>query len=316
MWGRAGETDSGWVGADPDDDLDQRLATEEEPFDLAQPHVLTLLGPVVTAALGPALMGEPLDRAAESLRPLAAGVDPKDALLAELEDAYAAGVRTVVALCRTEQALSDLAWLAGRVPVHLVAAGSPELAATESGLPIGALVLDLDASPAANQIDRDAMASMYRERALPVTVRSRDHQLALDEANALLLRGVEPDRLWVGGCDWGDNPAGPLALLETGISVAFDRVDAAIGHADGGSQGRGYAELIGGLIRAGYAEQIVLGSGIDRGDDLRINGGPGMAAVLERFPLELMGAGIGAMDIRQMVVETPARLLTIRPGER
>jgi hypothetical protein len=59
-----------------------------------------------------------------------------------------------VALCRTEQALSDLAWLAGRVPVHLVAAGRPALAATESGLPIGALVLDLDASPAANQIDR------------------------------------------------------------------------------------------------------------------------------------------------------------------
>jgi hypothetical protein len=28
-----------------------------------------------------------------------------------------------------------------------------------------------------------------------------------------------------------------------------------------------------------------------------------MAAVLERFPLELMGTGIGAMDIRQMVVE-------------
>jgi hypothetical protein len=70
--------------------------------------------------------------------------------------------------------------------------------------------------------------------------------------------------LWVGGCDWGDNPAGPLAVLETGISVAFDRVDAAISHADGGSQGRGYAGLIAGLIRSGYAEQIVLGSGIDR----------------------------------------------------
>src|SRR5690349_1898173 len=40
-WGRAPETDSGWVGAGPDDDLDERLAAEDEAaFDRGAPHVM------------------------------------------------------------------------------------------------------------------------------------------------------------------------------------------------------------------------------------------------------------------------------------
>ena len=316
MWGRARETDSGWVGAGPDDDLDQRLASEESSFDLSQPHVRTLLGPVVPAALGPTLVGEPFDLAAETLRLPAAGVGLEDALLAELEDAYAAGVRTVVALCRTEHARFLLTWLASRAPVHLVAVASPEMAVEGDGLPFGAVVLDLDASPSANQSTLDAVISVHRERALPVMVRSRDSRKALDVTNALLLGGIDAGHLWVGGCEWDDDPAEPLAVLETGISAAFDRVLGAIDGTDDGGQRGGYAGLIGQVIRYGYAGRILLGSGVAGGGELRVGGGPGMAAVLERFPLMLMDVGLQAMDIRQVVIDTPARLLTIRPEER
>lgn len=147
MWGRARETDSGWVGAGPDDGLDRLLEAEEEPFDLRRSHVRTLLGPIEPAALGPTLVGEDLDKLGRSLDAADIGAGARDALAAELEDAYAAGIRGVVALARTTAALEDLRRLAGRSPLHLVAAAPPTVVSAAGDDSVGALLLDLNDGP-------------------------------------------------------------------------------------------------------------------------------------------------------------------------
>ena len=91
--GRWGETDSGWVGAGEDDDLDRQLLEEDDAFDRGQPHVVTALGPVEPGALGVTLAGEPIGRLA--LVPSSGEVDGRHEMLAELEDAYSSGVRAV-----------------------------------------------------------------------------------------------------------------------------------------------------------------------------------------------------------------------------
>ena len=311
---RSQETDTGWVGAGPDDDLHRRLEAEEVPFDPTRPHVRSLLGPIDPGALGPTLMGEPLDLAARSLERRGPAVGGREVLLAELEDAYAGGIRAIVALCRTDAALDDLIWLAGRVPLHLVAACPPGLVEQDTDQRIGALVLDLDDtdSPASLAIER--VEAVHRARSLPVSVRV-DHPAEAGEAvDALRLRGVAADRLWVGGCDWADGGNVPVSLLRAGISVAFDTLYRVRDTARPGTQSGAQVAKLAGLARAGNADRLLLGSGIDDSSGYRVGGGPGVAAVLESVPIELMDDGVEALAIRAMMVEAPARLLTIRAG--
>jgi len=130
-WRRTPETDSGWVGAGPDDDLDERLAAEEGVGDRAGPHVMTLLGPIDPGALGVTLLGERLTWRADAPDSVIAAIDDRHATLAELDDAYAVGVRSVFDLGDPAGRidLAEARWLAERAATHIVA-----LAMVEPGL--------------------------------------------------------------------------------------------------------------------------------------------------------------------------------------
>ena len=313
MWGRMGETDSGWVGAAPDDDLDRRLEVEQEPFDLARPHVRTLLGPIASGALGTTLVGEPLDVTVRSFDRLDAGATPREALLAELEDAYAAGVRAIVGLCRSERALDELGWLAGRSGVHLVAAAPPAVLAADDDCPIGAILLDLDELGRSSDDKAEQVVALCRERSLPVSVRAMSPRAARDAATTLLRHGLEADRLWVGGCSWEDDVGAAVAVIESGASVAFDSLYRGEPARPPAQRGEANVAVIAALVRADHAARLLLGSGIDRAERYRVGGGEsGLAAVIGRFPLDLMEEGVEATAIQQMLVAAPARLLTIR----
>jgi hypothetical protein len=45
---------------------------------------------------------------------------------------------------------------------------------------------------------------------------------------------------------------------------------------------------------------------------LAYGGAPGLGHIVARFPVELMEAGLGAPAVRRLLVESPARALTIR----
>ena len=108
------ETDSGWVGADPDDNLDAVLEADLESIPTGARYVDTALGPVVTAALGPML-------AAESVAVLLGDeADGRDFALAELEDAYNSGIRSIGLVARTAVEAEEVYWLAQRTRLHVV----------------------------------------------------------------------------------------------------------------------------------------------------------------------------------------------------
>lgn len=97
---------------------------DEAPFDLANPHVMTALGPIAPEDLGFTLHRAHVDR-----RPLGAGTADPDPLLddparplAELEAAYNVGLRAVVDVTTTDDGrdIADVSWIAQRAPVHLI----------------------------------------------------------------------------------------------------------------------------------------------------------------------------------------------------
>lgn len=147
-----------------------------------------------------------------------------------------------------------------------------------------------------------------------MAVRCRDHQTGLKAVRTLIRRGFDAGRLWLGGLDWAAEPTRAAEPLRLGATAAFDRLFAAGDETAGASLPGNQLALVASLARSGYAGRLLLGSGIERGMALRVGGGDlGLGAVIERIPLALMEGGVEAIAIRQMLVEGPARILTIGP---
>ncbi len=97
-------------------------------------------------------------------------------------------------------------------------------------------------------------------------------------------------------------------VLETGAFVSFDQVSKT---AYGRDEPK--ASMLKTLVDAGHAGQLLVSQDLARRSLLRAyGGGPGWVYLLERFALLLMEAGLDAMTVRQLLVDNPARALTIR----
>lgn len=275
--------DSGWVGAPADDDLEQRLAAEDEPFDERQPHVMTALGAIPPAALGATLFGS-WDRPV-----VAAGRDPGEVLI-ELERLYATGVRAVVDLAAvtSAQQLADLAWISQRSPVHLVIASGPTLATETTGALPRFGITRVESMPALG----DAEAGPHRLLFVRAETWSAVAQLALP-------RG--------GGGNWAGwtiivEPANATSGLVQAALAAGARLVVIVGEADAGGMA-GTAALIRDLVELGFGDRLSLGYNADP------------IVVMERFPLLLMDAGLPAIAVRRILVDNPAEALTRQAGQ-
>ena len=103
-----------------------------------------------------------------------------------------------------------------------------------------------------------------------------------------------------------------LAIVASGAFVALDPVAA---H-DATSADRQAAQIAA-LVEAGYGDQLLLSLGPTSGSARRtVDDDAGWASVLERFPLRLMEAGLAAAAVRRLLVENPARALTIATEDR
>lgn len=306
---RAPEFDSGWIGAGPDDDLDERMSLEDEEWDRHRSHVETVLGPVAPAALGPVLAGEPLSVLAGEAGPGATdALDGRHALLAELEDAYASGARTVVAVPTGAAGESDgdVAWWAGRSQLHLVrfALFEGPLARSDA-LPAGwgGIVV-----PAAEKDRVEAAAAWAAKAACPLRILAHD---ASDAARAVAWAagaGMPVERLTVGGCDWLADPPAAEAALAAGASIV-------VGTGRGADDGTLAADLAR-LAGDGFGGGLLLTAGLLHPADLLARGGArGLGWPMERIPLALMEVGLDALAVRRILVDNPARTLTIGPGE-
>jgi phosphotriesterase-related protein len=330
---RGGASDTGWVGAGEEDDLDRRLAAEEEPFDLRRPHVMTALGPIEPAALGPTLAAERVSSPAPEQAASDEPPDDRHRTLAELEDLYAAGGRALLDPTADDgRDVGALRWLAARAPVHLLAVagvtdrtapteGGPgavaRLAATFTreltegigGTPTraGAILVGWKEA-AARGVALHAAARAHAASGAPLLLRTPRPAAASAALAELRGEGVEPARVTVGGFVGRPDEADLTALVAGGVSLAFDRLAA---NADWPAAAQ--ATTLRALVAAGYGDRLLLSPGLDRRSSLRAyRGEPGWVWLPERFALTLMEAGLDAPAVRRLLVDNPARALTIR----
>jgi hypothetical protein len=276
-------TDSGWIGAGPEDDLERGLEAADEPFDESQPHVLTVLGPIAPDALGVTLIAGPN-------RPLiAAGADPGSVLLV-LEQLYAIGVRAIVDLASAAAAeqLTDLLWISARAPVHVINGASAATpidgtAKANVGVAIGQAGVSADLGDAIRR---------GQPRFVPVAAAAQ-----LDQEAAQIGSGEPDPGPWVviessaigEGWNWE-------AALERGIGLAL-----IVAAADSGAMELA-ASRCRELVDAGFGNRLILGYNEDP------------LGLMERFPVLLMEAGLPATVVRKLLVDNPARALTRRPA--
>lgn len=305
----APEFDSGWVGADPDDDLDERMAFEDEEWDRDQPHVATVLGPVSPAALGPVLAGEPLAILAGRSQGDATGtLDGRHELLAELEDAYASGVRTVVAtpLGFGHGSGNEAVWLAGRSQVHVVRLGTDD--AMMAGVDPLPEAWGGIAVPSGDRTRVESAAAWSVAVACPLRILAGNAGAGARAAEWAATVGVPIGRLSVGDCDWFADRAAAAAAVAAGASIVLP--------AGRWGDTSAFADGVARLVSEGFGDRLLVTTGLDRPEALLARGGQrGLGWMMERIPLALMDAGLDALAVRRILVDNPARTLTIGPGE-
>ena len=316
------------------------MEDQEEPFNLAAPHVMTVLGPVDPAALGVTLPHEHL-----SGRP---GTGPEQdpdcrlddphATLAEIEDFHAAGGGALVdvATAASGRDVQALLWIAARAPAHLIAstghvtgrgarapangtsvatlaaAGIQEIrdGIEGSGARAGLIVAGttLNAIGPTEHAVLQAAAQSHRETGVPVSLHSPGGAMAMEQIAVLQQEGVEAGRVIVEHL--GSSPDDDVIrrVLATTAFVTFDQV----GKGEAGADER-LARRISAFAGLGYTGQLLVSPDFDRRSLLRAYGGrPGWVSIIERFTLLLMEAGLGASAVRQLLADNPQRALTIQ----
>ena len=314
---------------------------EETPFDLSRPYVMTALGPIAPEELGACLVHEHL-----LARPAPTGafdpdlvLDDPHATLAELEDLHNTGGRALLDASTADYGrdLEGALWAAARAPVHVVLVTGhhkevfalasvtgktvDELAAemvrdlTEGieGTPARAGAIKVGTSlhaitPPEEKVLR-AAAGAHLATGAPITTHTERGTMALEQVAILRKKGVDPSHVIVGHMDRRLGDDGYLrSVLETGAFVAFDNVGKVRYGADAER-----AATLKRLVEAGFAGQLLLSGDMARRSSLRAYGGePGLGHIVERFPLILLEAGLDAPTVRKLLVENPARALTIQ----
>jgi predicted metal-dependent phosphotriesterase family hydrolase len=154
-----------------------------------------------------------------------------------------------------------------------------------------------------------AVARAQRRTGLPVwTHTTNAGDLALEQVALLASEGVPVDRIVVSHV--GDRPSYALlgAIAATGVYVSVDNVGYV---GDGYPPDRVRADNVLRLLDDGHLGRVLLGGDTCTRSQLLAYDGPGYARVLTAFLPLLRERGIGEDAIRSMLVEAPARALTI-----
>jgi predicted metal-dependent phosphotriesterase family hydrolase len=306
------------------------------------PHVMTLLGPIDPLDLGVCLhhvhlLCDPVALTSEN--PDYRLDDPARAE-DEMETFVTMNGRSLVD-CSTRdygRKTYDLVDIAGWVPVHLIGVTGRHKHLHASRMPnatdVEALASEFIAELTVSMEDTRAKAGVIKigtsldevtdveaatieaaavahvETGAPITTHTEDGTMALEQIDRLRRGGVSPDRVIIGHLD--RKPMDDVYLREIGSTGAFLSFDQ-IGKSERFTDADRTAVLVD-LVRDGYEDQLLLSEDYGRkSQHLSYGGAPGLAYLQEWFMVMLMDAGLDALTIRKMVVENPARALTIHP---
>lgn len=132
----------------------------------------------------------------------------------------------------------------------------------------------------------------------------------------LMAGGAAPERVILGHLNTAiDRPDELRALADRGATLGFDLFGfdhSLLGVGRWPPSDRDVATTVVGLVRAGYADRIVLGQDIGVRTRLRRWGGWGYAHLLTHVVPILRDLGLGDAEMEAMLVDNPARLLAVR----
>lgn len=133
----------------------------------------------------------------------------------------------------------------------------------------------------------------------------------------LVAAGADAERVVLGHVTTAiDRPAYLRALIDRGAALGFDLFGfdhSLLGPGRWPPSDRDVAAVVAALALDGFADRVLLSQDVGVRTRLRRWGGWGYAHLLEHVVPLLREAGVGQAALRTMLVEAPARLLTIAP---
>lgn len=343
MWNPESYEDTDY-GLDPGETFEPEDAwATYQDVSVDEPHIMTVLGPIMPDELGICLHHEHLLAHPTSVADEEPDyvLDREDFATEELEAYVTMNGRALVE-CSTRdygRNVSGLVRIAGQVPVHLIAVtgrhrdmhaarmrnasdissltaefvadlqdGMDGTAARAGVIKIGT---SLNEVTAVENATIQAASATHVLTGAPVTTHTEAGTMALEQISLLEDRGVDPGRVIVGHLDRKMEWDYMVDVAQTGAYLSFDQVGKV--HVGKDSD---RAEMLIRLAEAGYADQLLISQDMARRSSFLAYGGqPGLAYLLERFLLILMEAGAEALLVRNMLIENTARALTIHPPE-
>lgn len=340
MWDQRRYRDTDY-GLDPEESFEPEEDHESSAVDLSSPYIMTVLGPIDPLDLGICLPHEHL-----LCDPLAVTAEEPDFRLAnpraamdELEAYLLAGGRAIVDASTRDYGrdIDGLVAIAQRVPAHIVA-----VTGRHKDLHASRMAHPLDVDALADEFAREFIDGVGQSRArpgvvkfgtsldqvtdcelaagraaaqlgvrlgLPITTHTEAGTAAHEQLDIIESAGASPTRAILGHLDRRMERTYLESVLRRGPFVGFDQV----GKPHYGDD-RDRASMLVRLAEAGFASQLLISHDFARMSQLVAYGGsPGLVHMLERFTLDLMEAGADAELVRVLVVDNPARALSIHP---
>lgn len=299
------------------------------------PHVMTLLGPIAPEELGICLPHVHLlcdpPGVIDDFR-----LNQIDRAEAEIESYVTVNGRSLVE-CSTRDMgrdVSALLEIAGWVPAHLIGATGRH-GQMHSLLPVcdhaelaeqfvfdlttgmdgtsaraGVIVVGFHSAMISVSESETLMAAAdaHQTTGSPISIHVGGSASAGEIVGQFTRAGVQPGYLIVGSCDrLANDESSLLTILESGAFIQFDQIGIT-----GAANDQHLADLVTRLCKQGFGNQILLSLDYDRRSlQVAWDGGPGLPYLSEWFMVLLMESGLEASTIRQLVIENPARALTI-----
>ncbi|MEX2401083.1 MAG: hypothetical protein WD423_09955 [Rhodothermales bacterium] len=162
-------------------------------------------------------------------------------------------------------------------------------------------------SPTAERAFR-AAARTHRRTGAPISTHTEAGTMALEQIRLLESEGVDPSHVLIGHMDRRLDVAYHLEVAATGAALGYDQISKEKYYPDVKR-----AESIAALVDEGYGSHVVLGGDLARRSYWPAYGfaaAPGFSFILERFVPRLWDVGLGEVEVDDLLIHNPARILT------
>ena len=138
----------------------------------------------------------------------------------------------------------------------------------------------------------------------PVTTHTTLGTMGYEQADYLIRRGIDPDKIVIGHQDLSQDLGKILSVLSLGVNVGFDTVGK-----NNYSPDSFRADALKEIFSRGLGDHVILSMDITRKSHLKGRGGLGYSYLFTSFLPLLRSSGFGDEEINTMLVTTPKRIL-------